>query len=54
MCDCKKDANLFLASGVLFWGWHCKCVGKWTTQTAKVLSLKDIKPESIPKAPAGA
>lgn len=54
MCDCKKDAKVFIGPGNLFWGWSCKCTGKWMTQNIKILSLEDIKPEVIPQAPGDA
>jgi hypothetical protein len=47
MCECQKEAKLFLSAGNLFWGWYCSCSNGWRSKFIAIVTLKDIKSELI-------
>lgn len=49
MCNCQKEAKVFLNCSKMFWGWFCKCRNTWMVKNIRHISLDDIKPELIPK-----
>lgn len=50
MCNCQKDAQIFLSCGIIYKGYYCYCRRTWTTEQGKQVTLEDLKPEVLSKA----